>query len=451
MATFFRIMILTLVVLSWSTVTARADDIDAGNVYQKMADVDENELTYARVKPGQPLPTAALVIREQGKSTSNRNDDSAMEPLFAHVEVAKLSEGAYPELIALLDNYEAGTTQPESTSMVEDMEIEAFLDKAMSSQPMQVAFAYIKDDLGLDMSEDDFRKFVKKIWFEQYTNRFGGNVVEDCTGFEHVFVGEAKLSGKGISGYHCWVKFYQDEKDGLVDYLGHNYGLPSDRKPENPGAMTLEMNWTIDPDGPGPGNQTTFHKPKGGFFVGMSPECQLAMGTVAYCENREGAMNNNRRRVAIDGTTYDMVLYLSTESGNRKDHIRSFFPIVIGGSRPVVVPPIIPPRDKPVVISKALPNPAGSDETGEWIEISNQTDQSIDLTQWVLRDRQGGTRPLSGTIAAGETRRFEIPRDQFSLLLGNAGDQILLFLDDQLVDKVEYNRARSDETISFRQ
>lgn len=42
----------------------------------------------------------------------------------------------------------------------------------------------------------------------------------DSSGFEHVFVGETK-SGTEIVGFHNWIQFYLQEKNGTLDYKGY--------------------------------------------------------------------------------------------------------------------------------------------------------------------------------------------------------------------------------------
>lgn len=434
------------------------DGIDQSNVYQRIKDADDNGLSVGRFQEGHAVPNTDIVLDEQGQASGGRSNDAAGRPLFRHVNEAKLTGGTYAEFFELIDNYVVQSGKAESVDANEEEEIDAFVDKAMLSHPMQVAFAYVTEDLGVGMTKPQFREAVEKIWFETFINYFGGNETPHCSGFEHVFVGEGKFPASGagqrrgeISGYHGWLRFYRDEKAGIANYLGHKYDLPPARKPANPGAITLRMIWNLDDDDNPSTPPVELYKPKGGFFVGMSPECELAIGTVAFFELQEGLLNGDKRRTVIDGVTYDLVLYASVkENGQRGDHIRSFFPAVVGLAQPQSGGDGEPTASSgPISITRALPNPAGTDETGEWVEIKNESDGEIDLTNWELRDRQGGTRKLEGTIAAGATKRFEIPRDQFSLRLGNASGEIKLFADNALVHEVSYGRAETDEVITF--
>ena len=45
---------------------------------------------------------------------------------------------------------------------------------------------------------------------------------EDSSAFEHVFVGETRDGD--ILGFHNWMRFYQLEKQGIIDYKGYYVG-----------------------------------------------------------------------------------------------------------------------------------------------------------------------------------------------------------------------------------
>ena len=65
-------------------------------------------------------------------------------------------------------------------------------------------------------TDSAFRQWFIQLWFDKYS-RARGNA--DTSGFEHVFLGEAK-NGE-ISGMHSWLRFYYLEQRGdLFDYKG---------------------------------------------------------------------------------------------------------------------------------------------------------------------------------------------------------------------------------------
>lgn len=117
--------------------------------------------------------------------------------------------------------------------------------------------------------------------------RSGRALVNYCSGFEHVYMGEVlrasrdpsseKVTPKigNVLGYHNWVKFYIDERVQLVDYLGTKYAKNSIAKIGAPFAC-IRFRW--DQDG------ETYVKDRGSFFVGISPEFAMAVSTVCYFE-----------------------------------------------------------------------------------------------------------------------------------------------------------------------
>src|SRR4051812_8652867 len=82
-----------------------ADDIDANNVYQRIKDADDNGLSVKRFAEGMDENSADLILDEQDAARGGEGSDSAPRPLFRRVNATKLNGGAYPELIALFDNY----------------------------------------------------------------------------------------------------------------------------------------------------------------------------------------------------------------------------------------------------------------------------------------------------------------------------------------------------------
>lgn len=60
-----------------------------------------------------------------------------------------------------------------------------------------------------------FKQQLYQMWFRTYTRE----VRDDSSGFEHVFVGEAR-DGK-IMGLHNWIQFHDQEQKGRLDYKGY--------------------------------------------------------------------------------------------------------------------------------------------------------------------------------------------------------------------------------------
>ncbi|MGB3405708.1 MAG: lamin tail domain-containing protein [Microcoleaceae cyanobacterium] len=171
----------------------------------------------------------------------------------------------------------------------------------------------------------------------------------------------------------------------------------------------------------------------------------------------------DKRRTTIDNANYDIVLYRSTNpNGSRGEFIRSFFPIFIGSDyvkEPPMDRPIVVPIDRilsnngAIRIVAALPNPEGTDEGREWVELQNITDEAIDVTGWELRDKLNRPELLSGMIQPQEIQRFIISRlTANTMQMTNRSGLILLYnYNAEQVAAVQYNRARSGTFLQFQE
>ena len=319
------------------------------DIYQHIWNCDRHKFIVSpRDLDGQWLDPQADILLDEQVAAFGRQDflkdtakhiDLARKPLFYRVNEDKLNSiPSYGSLIALLDNYQFDNQRSEVLTRLEKAEIERFIDDILTTEPIQIARDYIHDYLNLTKYKDKFESNLRKIWFDLYTNYFGDISVRDASGFEHIFVGEGKYdldrpTGNkvlgAISGYHSWVKFYLDEKQQQVNYLGHNYNLQGNIGVENPYVVTVQMLWKkCDRQN---NLAIELFKKKGCFFIGTSPECEIAMGTVAYYENLANhKFNKEKRRATINGAVYDLALYRNIkENGSRGNYIRSFYPIYL--------------------------------------------------------------------------------------------------------------------------
>lgn len=96
-----------------------------------------------------------------------------------------------------------------------------------------------------------------------------------------------------------------------------------------------------------------------------------------------------------------------------------------------------------VVINELLPNPEGSDEKNEWIELKNVSNLSVDLTNWVVSDASGKkailTQAKYGNLLLPGGGFLVLLRPQTKISLNNSGDTIdLIDSKGMAVDSVQY-------------
>lgn len=310
------------------------------NIYQILWENDENRFSVSRKLETNIFenPNADILLDVQIKADGSRDIDLASNPLFKSINQDKLQTDINLKFIKLLNNYIINFRESEDYTTEELEEINQFLEIIKETRVMKQAIEYIENELNEPLHKN-FEQKMFDIWFKIYTNWFIDKRTDYCSGFEHVFVGEGKYSSNTsvgipalgeIDGYHNWIKFVLDEKTGRVNYLGYNYGLNNNEGPDNPNVVTLQMSWEHrDLNG---NLIASLFKRKGGFFVGTSPECEIAMGTVAYFESLRGLLSDDdRRAVEIENGRFNLVLYRNTnQNGTRGDFVRSFYPEYLG-------------------------------------------------------------------------------------------------------------------------
>ncbi|MDD3897290.1 MAG: lamin tail domain-containing protein, partial [Candidatus Peribacteraceae bacterium] len=129
-----------------------------------------------------------------------------------------------------------------------------------------------------------------------------------------------------------------------------------------------------------------------------------------------------------------------------------------GGSGEVPESPsCVPLTFSGIRISEFLPNPYENEETGEWIELVNSSEQAADLCGWSVDDDASGSKPY---VLDGESIQphgfLLLPREQTKIALNNDGDHVRLFApsassdDGILVDDVPFERSTEGESLALR-
>ncbi|MDO8515819.1 MAG: lamin tail domain-containing protein [bacterium] len=86
------------------------------------------------------------------------------------------------------------------------------------------------------------------------------------------------------------------------------------------------------------------------------------------------------------------------------------------------------------MINEWLPNPAGTDAKGEWIELFNDGSAAANLTGWHVATKTGKAVALKGTIQPGEF--LVLKRGDFTFSLRNTDEALSLYgADGKLVDQ----------------
>ncbi|KAJ9436098.1 Poly(U)-specific endoribonuclease-like protein [Diplonema papillatum] len=270
-------------------------------------DLDDNRLT----------PGVDFILDLQGYTFYKSKGDFARHPLFKHVDDSVFTDRpTYRTFVALLDNYEREVADAEEETHEERQETQAFLDAVLATRPMQFCAKYLANCHAAPADPAAFRRMLHALWFRGYASTKGGPV--DSSGFEHVFVGEEK--GSSITGMHNWVQLYREEAKGLLDYNGY---ISHDRSKPEDHILTLQFEWTDAEDG---SNQT---KPMSTSFVGVSPEFEIALYTLAaLAPDNDPAIRENRgkREILCSMDELDLELNSIVWNRGRTKMIRTAYP-----------------------------------------------------------------------------------------------------------------------------
>lgn len=266
-------------------------DEELSEIISELWNADEN-----RLQPGEDYEIDLQGYTNPWKEGS---EDWAEHPLFAWVNEESLCRPTYKTFIALLDNYESETGLEEVVTEKEHDENWAFLDAIMETSVMKIAHNYLVEKGFSPEDPEEFKEQLDDIWFKLY-KRSRESLEFDSSAFEHVFVGESR--GKSsVLGMHNWIQFYLQEKHGKVDYKGYiRRGTPHD---DIPRLLSIQFSWKDDV------------KPVGSTFIGVSPEFEFAMYTVAFLYR--GPEDDDNIQISI-GEDYQLDIIVHRFHGNTK-------------------------------------------------------------------------------------------------------------------------------------
>lgn len=105
-----------------------------------------------------------------------------------------------------------------------------------------------------------------------------------------------------------------------------------------------------------------------------------------------------------------------------------------------------------IVINEILPSPQGQDKIEEWIEIFNQNNFEVDLSDWKIKDVLGKTK--SYTFPQGTKIKAKgflvLPRPKTKIILNNEKDGLKLFRPDGKISySMNYQRAIPNQSYNL--
>ena len=175
-----------------------------------------------------------------------------------------------------------------------------FINSVVDTKVMELTLEFLVSK-GL-LSEDigAFKRLLHRMWFALYPRAYR---VKGSCAFEHVFLGEVK-NGK-VNGFHNWLFFLLEEQKGDVNYYGFSKGFGFGHGKGGILKTIFEWEGSI--------------KPVSSIFIGVSPELELALYTLAVLLKPDDACT-----VSLGGKTIDIRNHVFKNRG--KKYLGTAFP-----------------------------------------------------------------------------------------------------------------------------
>ncbi|MCP3781577.1 hypothetical protein [Paenibacillus sp. MZ03-122A] len=257
-----------------------------------------------------------IVDRDPYPNESSTPSKERQVHVLTEVYIPNIKMKSYELFRKLHDNYNWRRHQDDLPTTEEANEINNFLQFAITTEPMKIARIYAekKGFLSNNSSNVEWIEKLKSMWFEQY--KYDDT---STSAFEHVFIGEEGDSPGKLDGHHFWYHYYINdgpfEITALEDTIYFLKYVEVNRLEKSNKAefITIQYNYTKK-DNQG---EERLLKLKGGFFVGLSAEGLLAIGTVAFLNGKEKIL------VEVNGEEFDLIVWRTQDE---EKHPRTFFP-----------------------------------------------------------------------------------------------------------------------------
>lgn len=397
------------------------------NIYQQIYDAD--------IASASGLP--ALVTGESTSEASGyvvvteSEQASSVEDVIATHLIPPSKQRSYQLAEALFDNYDLDSSIPDDITFEEAAEVDDLLMEIVDSPPMALARKFIEAGSARTLTDQSWYARVKDTWFRPFTVSSSPT----RSGFEHVFLGEAK-DGK-VGGLHWWYFYLNKMKD--TDYRGAVYSNVA-QGIAIPELATLSFTWNV-------GGQRLV-KDIGGFFVGISVEGLMAMGMVRAAEDAPAP-----NIVVLQGAEVELKMFKSDD----RRSVNTFYPVfrrtvsTVRTSTTDTSADLAPAPSESKAVANGteqsavrllavMANPAGDDTGRENVTMINVSMQRALLLGWsVVGPNQSALKFGEVWLEPGEARTFQVP-SKGSLQLSNKGGQIkVVDAKGRVVQTVQYS------------
>lgn len=274
------------------------------NIYQAIWDEDMNANGI------KPISTSDVKNKTQGYVVVDSSGQHPDHHVIKEVYIPEKKQSSYKLVERLFDNYNLSQFSKENNNNNEQDEVNEFLIHAIKTPPLKLVKLYIEDRFNEKYSETQWFHYLYDLWFRQFNWKAG----RDLSGFEHVFIGEQK--GKKLVGHHFWYKYWLEDNRDLNELHKDQVQLSSQSSLlHNNHHEVITLTYYLDAFDYRKRRFIKLVKKRCAYFVGISPEGLLALGTVR-------ASGIVPHEMILNQAHYHLELYMSPDGKS----IRTFYP-----------------------------------------------------------------------------------------------------------------------------
>ncbi|HWO96144.1 MAG TPA: hypothetical protein VNM45_07395 [Bacillus sp. (in: firmicutes)] len=278
------------------------------NIYQAIWDAD------MKGNGIRPISTTESGDKSQGYVVVDTGSCEPEHHVLKEVYIPEGKRSSYRLMEKLFNNYTLNQKNKEKNTLSEAKEIEEFLTMAINSPPGRLAKKFIEEKSNKEFSELQWYTYLRDLWFRQFNWESG----KDLSGFEHIFIGEQK--GKKLVGHHFWYKYWLEDNADVNEHHKDQIVMTcsgrSEQMSTKPDVITI--GYQLEAFDYEKRRFVKVVRKKGGFFVGLSAEGLLALGTV-----RATPQGYAPNECVINDVRYKLELFMSPDGKS----IRTFYPV----------------------------------------------------------------------------------------------------------------------------
>lgn len=260
-----------------------------------------------------PISTSEKGDRSEGYVVVDTEACSPEHRILKEVHIPDRKRSSYELIEKLFDNYQLNQTNQEKNTLNESKEVEQFLHMAIHSLPGKIAKEYVEEKFNKKFNEQQWYANLHELWFRQFYWESG----IDLSGFEHVFIGEQKK--KKLVGHHFWYKYWLEDSAERNQHHRDQIELTcaNHHEQNHTAPHVITVGYHLDAFDYEKKRFMKIIKKRCAFFVGISGEGLLALGTV-----RAMPQEFLPDHFVINDVQYKLELFMSPDGKS----IRTFYP-----------------------------------------------------------------------------------------------------------------------------